>query len=337
MSRVLHFRVDGLTRLPIFAGLATAVVAFGMVALERSAGAATVVSAVTIDLVVVVPALYYLLVVRGLQLPAITVLPVFRLSLATASVVLPAGDRELYDMLAYLARPAELGIASYVLYRIHLGWRAFRAADTSDVLSRYQLGVRAALPPGVPSIDRAADAIAFEAALVSFATRPWRKPESPAGAVPFPGHRGAAYGGVVVALLIVLAAELAVVHLLLSLWSTTVAWVVTGLTIYGAVWIVGDYQAVRLRPSWVDADSACLRLGLRWSVVVSRHAVRNVRKAATGESVDGALQLALPYASRVLIELERPATAVGAYGIRRTVTAVELGVDDPDGFLRQFR
>jgi hypothetical protein len=337
MIRALNLRTHRLPGMPLFVAVAATVVVLGIVALEKSGGTSAVVTGVTIDVVLVIPALYFLIVVRGRGLPAITLLPVFRLSLLVAGYVLPAGDRALYELLAHLARPAEAGMAGYVLYRLHRGWRAFRSAATADVLDRYRTGIRAALPPTVPSVARSADAIAFEAALVWFATRAWRsRPEFPATATPFPGHRSSAYGGVVAGLLMIVAVEVVVVHLLVAIWSSTAAWVLTALGLYSAVWLLGDLQAVRLRPSWLDDERLCMRLGVRWTLSVPRHQVRQARRLAPNETVEDALRLSLPNARRVLIELEAPATATGVYGIRRTATAVELGVDDPDEFLRRL-
>jgi hypothetical protein len=334
MIRTLSIGTHRLPATPIFAALTALVVLGGMVALERSSGAAMVVTAVTLDLVIVIPGLHYLLLVRGRGLPAISLIPVFRLSLAAAGYILPTDQRELYDLLAPLARPAELVMAGYVLYRFHLGWRSLRAADTADVLDRHRIGVRAMLPPTVPSIDRAAAAIAFEAALVWFATRSWRsRPQLPAGATAFTGHQRSGYAGVMVALLLVLTVEVVAVHLLVSLWSPTAAWILTGLGIYGAVWLVGDLQAVRLRPSWVDDEWLCTRVGLRWALTVPLSDVKRVRLLASGETVEDALRLSLPNARRVLIELHVPATAVGMYGFQKTAAAIELGVDDPEEFL----
>jgi hypothetical protein len=325
------------TDMAIFAAVAAGIAIMGVVALQQSAGAAVVVTAVTIDLVVVIPLLHYVFIVRRRGMPLITLLPVFRLSLAAAAFVLPAGDRPLYEALAHLARPAEVAIAGYILYRIYLGWRALNAAGTDDVLERYRIGVRAMLPETVLAPERTAAAIAFEAAVVWFATRAWRaRPEAPAGSATFTGHRKAGYGGMVAGLLLVVIIDLLLIHILVSLWSSAVAWVLTGLGLYTLVWIVGDLQAIRLRPSWMDGDRLCMRLGLRWSVAVPRTAVRGVRKLGRGEAVTGALKLALPNAPRVLVELDAPATAEGVYGMMRTVNAVELGVDDPDAFVQQF-
>lgn len=337
MTHTLGLRPVRPAALPTFAVLAAAVVAAGIVALDRSSGAAVVTTAVTIDLVVIIPALHYLLLVRGRGLPAITILPVVFLSLAVGAIILPSDDRALYDLLVRFVIPLEMGAAAYVLYRLRLGWLASRSVGTDDILERYRAGARAALPTTVPSVGRAADAVAFEAAVAWFATRSWlSRPQAPAGATAFTGHRMSGYGGVVLGLLMVVAVEVMAVHLLVASWSTSAAWVLTALSVYGAVWLVGDLRAVRLRPSWVDRDRICMRVGLRWTVTVPIARVRRARKLAAGEAAGDALRVALPNSRRVLLELDAPVTALGVYGIRRTATAIELGVDDPDGFLRRI-
>jgi hypothetical protein len=225
-------------------------------------------------------------------------------------LVLPANERELYEMLAPAARLAELGMATFVIYRLQPGLRAFRSADTRDVLERLTVGVRAALPNTVPSIDRAAGAIAFEAALVWYAHRGWRmRPDVPTRASAFPGHRKSGYTGLIVGVVMVIGIEMLAVHLLVAAWSVV------------AAWVAYRYHGLRLR------------LGVRWAVMVPKSQIAGVRRLRSNETIAGALRLALPNAPRVLIELKTPAIATGAYGLRRETTAIEIGADSPDQFM----
>jgi len=56
--------------------------------------------AVTLDLVVLIPVTYYLLLVRSRRAPPISVVPVVLLSFAAASMVLPERHRGLFELLA---------------------------------------------------------------------------------------------------------------------------------------------------------------------------------------------------------------------------------------------
>jgi hypothetical protein len=150
MIGTLNLRNARVPAAPAFAAVASLIVGLGAVALGRSADASIVVTAVTIDIVLIIPVVYYVLLVHGGGLPAITLLPVFRLCLLVAGLVLPADDRMLYEMIAPSARIAELAIASYVAFRLRLGWRAYRSAATTDVLARYRTAVLATLPATSP-------------------------------------------------------------------------------------------------------------------------------------------------------------------------------------------
>ncbi len=330
-------RLQGLPHLPLLALAATAILTGSSLILRGHADSATVVSATTLDLVVILPLVYYLLGVRGLGLPPITVLPVFRLSLEVAGLLLPQGQRPLYESFALLARPTELVLAGYVLWRLHLGGRALRRSPAHDLLQRWTIAVRTALPRGVPSADRAADLLAFEFALGRYATRaPGSGAEVPPGAQAFPGHRSSGWTAIALALLLVLAVEVVAVHLLVALWSPVAAWVLTGLSLYGGLWILGDLRAIRSRPTWVGGGRVSLRQGIRWTVEVPLSRVRSARVLRPGESVTGALDLALPNARRVLVELRTPASARGPYGMAREVSSVVVGVDDPQALLDAF-
>ncbi|CAN5875391.1 hypothetical protein BH23GEM5_BH23GEM5_19800 [soil metagenome] len=64
--------------------------------------------AITFDLTVTVPVLFYLLVVRNTSLHWITIAPVFLLSLLGASLVLPPENQRYLNLLEHLVVPAEL-------------------------------------------------------------------------------------------------------------------------------------------------------------------------------------------------------------------------------------
>ncbi|MDX1661026.1 MAG: hypothetical protein R3326_04475 [Gemmatimonadota bacterium] len=281
----------------------------------------TIELAVTIDLTVTITALWYLLVVRARGWPALTAAPVFLASIATAGLVLPDGRKAVLETFHWLAIPVELLLLSIVAFRARRASRAFREADEPDLFQRIRTASRTIAP------GRAADAIAYEVTLLWHAVAR-RIPTLEAG----PGeriltsHRRAAYGTVVAALLIAVVVEAVAVHFLLAIWTPTGAWVATALSVYGALWLVGDYRAIRARPSVVGPDRLHLRLGLRWEVEVPVDAIESVE---SGLDDDADVRMVLPAAKGVTLTLSRPVEAVGPYGMRRRVETVSIGLDEP--------
>jgi hypothetical protein len=67
--------------------------------------------------------------------------------------------------------------------------------------------------------------------------------------------------------------EAALVHLLVARWSVTVAWILTALSVYGAVWLVAVARSFSLRPVLLTGDELIVRAGLLWTVRIPRSQV----------------------------------------------------------------
>jgi hypothetical protein len=285
--------------------------------------------AVTADLVLLVPLLYYLFVVRGRGWPAVTVAPVFLISLLAAGGILPEPHHGLLDALAWFAVPAELFVVGFVAVKARQVARAYRAAGTgtTDPAAQLRVAARQALGDHV-----VADIVAFELALLYYAVLSWRRRPATGG---FSHHRRAGYGAVLGTLGVVMAVETVGLHVLVQRWSPAAAWVLTALSLYALVWLLGDLQAVRLRPLRVERDALVLRVGLRWTLVVPFDAVEVLRPfdpQRDGRKRRGYLAAVVAGGPRYLLVLRHPLQAEGPYGLRRTVRAVGFRVDAPEVF-----
>ncbi len=153
------------------------------------------------------------------------------------------------------------------------------------------------------------------------------------GAREFSVHRAGGYGAVVGAVLLAVLVEGVAVHVLVGQWSPVGAWVLTGLGAYSAVWVLGDYHAMRHRPLRIEPDRLVIRLGLRWEATIgfeSIEAVTPVRQAPPKKP--GTLVATALGQPRYLVRLRRPVEARGPYGWRRRVTKIAFGVDDAERF-----
>jgi hypothetical protein len=176
--------------------------------------------------------------------------------------------------------------------------------------------------------------------LLYFALFSWRsRPHTGGARAVFSHHRRIGYGAVAAGLMIVVAVEVVPVHLLLALWSPAAAWVLTALSLYTVLWLLGDYRAVVLRPSLLlstpDGDVLEIRLGVRWNLRLPLTAVRAVRRVGATPppaATPGYLRAVAIGQPRYLLELVEPVTARGPYGWRREVSLLGLTVDDEASF-----
>ena len=298
----------------------------------RGTQPAVLAAALTLDLTLIVPALYYGLLVRRKGWPSITVAPVFLLSLLIASLAIPADHQGLLHVLRYLAAPVE------VLLLGSLGWtvvrtaRRFQRHTAPDVLDR----LRESLYPLLHA-RWAADVLAYETALFYYALFSWRmKPDDRiAKQDAFSYHKRSGYGGVLAGILVAMLIEMIALHAWLWTWQSVLAWPLTVLSLYGVLWLLGDWQAVRLRPIVVEEDALTIRIGLRWTMRVPFAAIASVHPMADPSpprKQPGHVEAVLLGRPHYRITLKQPIMAQGLYGFRKKVTTIGFTVDMPDAF-----
>lgn len=285
-------------------------------------------AALTLDLTLLVPALYYGVLVRGRSWPTITVAPVFVFSVVAASFLIPDAYHGTLDRLHLVVPLVEVGLLAVLVLRARAVVGAYRAAPSADAYDRMRTAIRAALGDGLSS-----RMLAYEAAVLRYALVGWR--EQPIEEKSAFGYvRTSGYGGVLLGILIAAVLELVAGHILLHLfWSPTAALVHLALSGYALLWFLGDYQAMRLRPIRVDDEAFALRLGLRWDARIPTAQIAGVRRLEQPLLKAKDTLNATPLGRlRYLIELREPVVVDGPYGLRRTVSKVGIAVDDAERF-----
>lgn len=283
---------------------------------------------VTFDLTITLPLLYWFLVVRTGRARPLTIAPVFLAGTLAAAALLPSPQ----DAFATQLRIAAITVIEVVLV-IALARRVIRRDRTrhTDVHDRIRAAARTIAGDG-----RVAGMLASELSVMYYAFFGWKqKPDPEERAVTF--HERSGWDVAVAALLLLLAAEGLAMHLFLSQWSSHAAWGWTALDFWAALWLLGDYQALRLRRTTVDGDTLRLRLGMRWSVDVSNAQIASVE--AIRDERDwkrpGVLRIAILEEPRLLVRLREPLVADGVAGWRREFRELALAPDD-DTILREW-
>ena len=289
----------------------------------------------TLDLTVLVPGLYYVVLVRRHGWPAFSTAAVFLLSVLAASWVVPPTHQSLLRLIQFAVPAVELTVVGYIFVK---AYRTFRRAQPArgdgDAYDRLRRITRSALD--VPS---AAGVLAYELAVFYYAFAPGRPARQVEGEGAFSYHRKSGYGAVLAALLMAAALELTAGHFLLRQWSATAVWIHLGLSLYGVLWLIGDYRAQRQRPIRLDRDRLRLCCGIRWDVEVPWHQVRSIERKPSFRTWSGrkdVLNLHVLGRPHFLIELERPVRAEGPYGVGRDVLKIGFNVDDPERFAERL-
>lgn len=280
-----------------------------------------------LDAAVTVPALYFLLIVRGGLQPLASLLPIGLLGLLRASYLSPG-------MVG--ARPAigaavELAIAALIVGRVRRATRASASLGGGDTLERLEAAARQIVPS-----QRMAAVLAGEMAVFYYAFASWPPTaQAPAGGRVFSIHRESGVADLFGLLAAVSVIEATLVHLVVMRWSVAAAWTLTALSVYGAVWLLAAARAFVLRPVLVEGSEVVVRGGILWTVRVPFRLIAGVKRVGSeAESADCELRVPLACQSNLALRLSETVTARGMYGMTRQVTNIALAVDDREGLVR---
>ncbi len=162
-----------------------------------------------------------------------------------------------------------------------------------------------------------------------------RLPTPPEGVRHFSFHRRNGYPAVVGILLVIVAVETAVAHLLLGLWTPVAAWISTTLGVYSGIWIWRDFRTARLNPIASSEDGLDLNVGLRWKAAIPWSDIVAIHDRDPGPEPEPAgpvLRLTLFGAPDFWLELREPARVAGPLGITRPARYLGVGADAPAEF-----
>ena len=281
--------------------------------------------AACLDMTVVVPALYYILVVRrgvqGLTSLFLLVLVCFVRALFVFPAIFPAGISREAVLIG-----AELGVMGLVGLRVRQG---MRAAATGEV-SRDPLQQIAAACEAIVPLDVVARFLGSELAILYYALFSWRSRADRQEGKAFTTHKKGGSAILLGVLACFLLIEAPMVHVVVARWSRPAAWILTALGMYGFVWILGLARSLVLRPVVVTEGGLEMSKGFLWHVRVPWSEVVAVKRVGLTASVSGPefLNLAMGSACDFVVELAGPAVAQGPFGMSRRVRRIGLSIDE---------
>lgn len=311
-------------------GLTTLLALHVLPCLATEAEQEVVATALAMDFTLSLPVMVYVLLVRTKKLPWMVLLPTFAAGYTLAALTIPSQHHAGLDAVRWLAVPAELAVIVYLVLATR---KALRQAkdDQGDFVTRLRATTRAVLVKRIP-----ADILTTEVSILYHAFRYRRAVALRPGE--YSVHRESGYGLVLVGLGMALIAETLAVHFVVTLWSNLAAWVLSGLSVYALIWLLGDYRAFAARPIRITASQLQLRLGLRWEANIPLSWIVRVEPivGSHGRAERGVLHAALMGSPNVRLELDRPITVIAMYGIEKSVQTLCIRVDRAGVFVREL-
>ncbi|MFT4606298.1 MAG: hypothetical protein ACI9W4_003048 [Rhodothermales bacterium] len=291
--------------------------------------------AVTLDLLLTVPFVYWLLV-RRTKIPSLTTIPVFVLGILLAGIILPPENQQLLSLAKVWVLPlVEVGVALLVFFKGRAAWKnaRSRSATNPDMFS-VLVGVCSDIFP-----ERLAYLAATEIGMFYYGFCAWKKPTL--GPAQFTGYRTSGTIAVLSILLMMIVVEMTALHFLVALWSSLAAWILTGLSLYAGLQVFGFARSLTRRPIEFEDGQLILRYGLLSqtsiqldnidSIDLSKKAVMDTDKTAFLSPLS-ALEK-----HNVVLGLKKPETLIGPYGTKTSYSTIAFHVDERERFDQHLR
>lgn len=290
--------------------------------------------AVCADLLLTSPILYFLLI-RKTSIPNITVLSVFALGLILACFLLPVEQQWLPNLIyTYVLPLIELGLVGWILFQVYHMRRAFEQADQGDFYSALQTASRSVFP------ERLARFLAAEVAAVYYSLFCWQRTVLKAGA--FTYHKKSGTGLIIGTLVGIILVETFAVHLLLERWNPVVAWVATGLSLYGVLQLIAMARSAAQRPIQLLASQQLLQLrfGFFTETAIPLGSIDRIEATSRTPMNDGETISLSPLGAfsshNLIIHLKTHAHMTSLYGTTKPFMSITLWIDDRDRFLQEL-
>ena len=284
----------------------------------------------TVDLTLIIPGLYFLFI-RKTKIPKITLIPVFVLSLLAAYNIIPEENHTTLDYLQMALPLVELVVIGFVVWNIRKTFIAYKKQKKSvrrqGFIETVHEAASKAYGQGV-----LANVLATEVSMFHYAIIGWNPMKEAPKGPQYTYHKDNGYVAFFAVALFAVVIETAILHLLLMQWSNTAAWILTGLSIYSLFFVIGDFNAIRKRPIYLDEAVLKLRVGFRWRMDIPFHMIESIELRTPDKEKEEFANLILAGEPNVAIRFKEEMTAEGLYGLKKKFDLLAIHIDDKLAF-----
>ncbi|MEM7486141.1 MAG: hypothetical protein AAF348_13120 [Bacteroidota bacterium] len=323
MNRITFFKTSTVFAVPLL-------IVGAMVLIVKSIGFQqnpdTLALAITFDLLITAPFVYFLLV-RKTRIPTTTVVPFLIFVTVVCSIILPQENQFYLRLFKTWVLPViEMSILSFVLYKLYGAIKRYNAEKqhSFDFYSTLKKVCAEILPKA------AVTPVVMEISVFYYGFLYWKKRDFKENE--FSYHKNSGTITLLVAILFIVAIETFVFHILIAKWSVLVAWILTFLSIYSGIQIFGFLKSMLKIPISIEGDKLYLRYGIMSESVVDLSDVDAIELSSASIELDSETKklsfLGELEPHNIVIRLKKENVLTGLYGIKKRYKNLVLFVDD---------
>ena len=285
---------------------------------------------ITFDLLLTVPAIY-LVLIRKTSIPKTTVIPFLIIGMVVCSAILPTQNQYYLDLFKTWIFPVvELSIVSYIIYNVTKAIKRYRLNKNNNVdfftalkNTYYEILPKSLVIPVVTEIA------VFYYGFIYWKKRKLNQNE-------FSYHKESGTVSLLIAIIFIVAVETFVLHILLQKWNVTIAWVLTFLSVYSGIQLLGFLKSMSKRPISIKGDKLYLRYGIMNETTIDLKSIDSIEISSKDLEINKVTRklsfLGELESHNIIIRLKQENELTGLYGIKRKYKNLALHVDKKNEF-----
>jgi len=282
------------------------------------------------DLLFTIPLIYFL-IIRKTNIPNTTVIPMMLLGLLIGYAALPNDQHYFLDLFKSYGLPLiEISVLVYIVIRVRSAVKLFNTKKGSD--EDFYNVLEATCREIIPG--RLAHLFISEISVIYYGFFSWKKPNLTEN--DFTYHKRSGSPSLFGALVFIILVETVAVHILLMKWSHLAALILSILSIYTGIQLLGFGRSLSRRPIMVDEDKLILRYGIMNETTIIFDDIESIELSRRTLKLDNKvrkLSLLGDFESHnVIVNCKRPQIMLGIYGITNSYSTLAFYVDEKERF-----
>lgn len=288
--------------------------------------------AISIDYVLVVPALYFIFTRQQKQRRLIQLIPLIFIGYLALHVFIPDEGQSVVQFISYIVFPLELMAIGYLIFRGRSLYAQMKSngASAHHPVEQIRCWLEAMLH------SKRIEYVVYEFSVLYYVLCSWRKkPFIPSQSTSFSYHKDSSYLITVLMVSKILVLEGILFHFLIAQWSHLAAWLLTISNLYIIMQLVADYRAMCKNPILMMTQGIQLRYGLQMSATIDYGQVESISVMKFSPLTKDELKTALVpliVESNVLITLKEKISVTQMFGLKKSVSHIYVFVDKPHEF-----
>lgn len=282
--------------------------------------------AITLDFMVTLPLAFYLLIQRK-NLSWIFVIPVAAAGIVLAGLVLPKEDQQFLVQARMVSISLmELIVFAFLIIKVRKAKKAYNLQKDAayDFYTALKSAISEVVPKGLSNL------LSTEIAVLYYGLFCWGKRKL--GSNEFTCHKENGTIAVLSAIIFMIIVETVVQHILIGLFSATVAWIITIVSIYSVFVLFGISKSLSRRPVILTDNKIHLRYGIISEVIIPRSSIESVELSPRAvEAIKDLIFLSPLHKlekENVVINLLEEGILNGLYGRKKKFKSIGFYIDD---------